>query len=376
MKPDLASVKEVVLAGVPRGTARQSLKSDFAEGRGMFRRLAPAFMISGSRGEERGTIADAIIEKWSSAMPQEKRFRDPQLAKLLTASPNVVILSVRDRTPGGGGAIFRIPLDEESCERCRTNLEVLADLRERGGVMARHVPAPLWKGDFRRLSYYVEEEIDGIVVHPKNGRFRSISVRAAELLNDFHMETSSRVIVDEEFLVEKILFGLDERFDLGRDDERRTLNRRIVSYLRSRFLGRDIPLVDTHGDYKIENILVDPNHGEIRGVIDWDLSRRGSLPMLDLLHLILYNRSLETGTDISTLIGEVLIPGKLRGWEVEAVNGYQASLGIKDEELRSFSVAYWLHHVFVRLAPTLHLSAAMADYCYWRILRKVSACLD
>jgi aminoglycoside phosphotransferase (APT) family kinase protein len=59
----------------------------------------------------------------------------------------------------------------------------------------------------------------------------------------------------------------------------------------SRLLSRQVPpAADTgivHGDYRLDNVIVDPDTGEIRAVLDWEISTLGD-PLADVGTLVVY----------------------------------------------------------------------------------------
>src|SRR5690606_12280959 len=63
--------------------------------------------------------------------------------------------------------------------------------------------------------------------------------------------------------------------------ERDTLSE-VSALVRERLCGRELPLVRSHGDFTNENCLYD-SAGQLVGVIDWELSAKPALPLLDLV---------------------------------------------------------------------------------------------
>ncbi|MEW9552077.1 phosphotransferase family protein [Nonomuraea sp. NPDC050783] len=95
---------------------------------------------------------------------------------------------------------------------------------------------------------------------------------------------------------------------------------------------RDESLV--HGDFHMRNVIVDPDHGTVRAILDWELSTLGD-PMADVGSLLAYWP--EAGESRSFLFGASALPGFARRQEL--AEAYLKASGRDGADL-----AYW--HVF------------------------------
>ncbi len=104
-----------------------------------------------------------------------------------------------------------------------------------------------------------------------------------------------------------------------------------------------------HGDYKIENLLFDPKTLQVTGIIDWDLSRKTGLPLLDLLYLIAYNRVIREAGEIETIFLDCILPGKFSEFERAARDEYIGKTGMDAGFADILTVMFWIHHVAYRI---------------------------
>lgn len=104
-----------------------------------------------------------------------------------------------------------------------------------------------------------------------------------------------------------------------------------------------------HGDYKIENLMFDPGSLQVSGVIDWDLSRKTGLPLLDLLYLIAYNRVIREGREIEEIFLDCILPGKLSEFERAAHDEYIGKTGMDAGVADILTAMFWIYHVAFRI---------------------------
>jgi aminoglycoside phosphotransferase (APT) family kinase protein len=62
-------------------------------------------------------------------------------------------------------------------------------------------------------------------------------------------------------------------------------------------IGATLPVVWIHGDYKLENLILDEGTRQVRAVIDWELGAPLGLPLADLFYLLCYKRVTEGEVD-------------------------------------------------------------------------------
>jgi aminoglycoside phosphotransferase (APT) family kinase protein len=111
----------------------------------------------------------------------------------------------------------------------------------------------------------------------------------------------------------------------------------------------ELPRGFAHGDFFPGNLLVED--GRLSGVVDWDASGPGRLPLLDLLHLRLMGEHRPADLDWGPALIEHLVPWARRGGD-ELTREYCRRVGMEPppETLLAIVGAYWLERLAYQLA--------------------------
>ena len=103
-----------------------------------------------------------------------------------------------------------------------------------------------------------------------------------------------------------------------------------------------------HGDFKLENVVIDPRSLSVVGVIDWELAQECGLPLLDLLYLIAYNRSVNESLHITDVYLETILPWKFSSEETQILDDYQNALGFTVTDVTLCATLYMIHEIGIR----------------------------
>lgn len=117
--------------------------------------------------------------------------------------------------------------------------------------------------------------------------------------------------------------------------------------IKAKLQNSSIPLVCEKGDYSLSNLLVDQT-GNLNGVIDWDLSKKSGLPLIDLLNLLSSSARLRVKPQsFGTVLTDVFIGNNFEDYEKQALEDYCAALKISEQLLPSFYLLFWLTNIAV-----------------------------
>jgi hypothetical protein len=111
----------------------------------------------------------------------------------------------------------------------------------------------------------------------------------------------------------------------------------------------DLPRGFGHGDFCAENLLAADGH--LVGVIDWDASGSGRLPLVDLLHLVVTSeRARHRRRSLGVALCELVLP-RLDAGGGELVASYCRRTGVptRPDTLRALAAAYWLRYAAYQL---------------------------
>lgn len=248
------------------------------------------------------------------------------------------------------GMVVRVPLDKVSAARCRLNKIMLEKLTKT--TIASFAPRFLYVGKFADKVYYCEERLPGYAIDIPITRMDELVLRAADFITEFHQATACNIIIDETNF--KKLFGREfKRSYPYLNDEYRAKAEQIEMLIKKQLLGKRFKTVWFHGDYNIENILFDIRTWQIEGIIDWDLSRRQGLPLLDLFYLLIYKDSLLSKDKVTAIFTDRFMKLNFNDIERKVITEYQNRIKISNELLTPMLVMFWVNHIVERYRQQL-----------------------
>lgn len=245
------------------------------------------------------------------------------------------------------GAIAVISEDPRVLVGRRAEAQILAQLACLSEPVRELIPRHLGEHRLGRYTCFVLSALEGVTLDAASNRLRSLTEQAMEFLNILQLETSAISTLDEVGLGTHVA----PIFDAA--SVRNPLIAGILgslhSQVRLRLLRRDLPLVFTHGDYKIENIMYRLEDGIITGIIDWEHANPAALPLVDPLYLFLYNRTLH-GEDWLDALEAVMDLSSLDDSERSLVSRHMESLRVPEEDYWSLAALFAAHHIGKRVS--------------------------
>ena len=249
------------------------------------------------------------------------------------------------------GFVIKIPLTPYGEDRLERNINALEGIWNHVPILASmltYVPRGLLKESFAGQRYFVEELMPGVCAEnlrlstPEQARLMR---SARDILTQLHTATVKRTIIDEAILETLFIKPIFEVADfLEYERESHSLNR-ITSMLRNTVLGKSLPLVLSHGDFSLKNVTVIETPLRITGLIDWDLSRKVNLPLLDLLHLIARERIVEKRYTLHDALHRYLFPLALRRISNDLLSNYVETMAIDYSVIPALCTMYWISRI-------------------------------
>lgn len=205
-------------------------------------------------------------------------------------------------------------------------------------------------GEWQGLRYHVIEAIEGITIDTYLPQVDKITEQALVYLGRLRNHTSFDVEVTEANYGEIAGWIFSEgREKHAKVEEIQKLADRIEQKIRQDLLGQTIGLSRMHGDFKIENILVERKTVKITGIIDWEHSRATGLPSLDLWYLFLYNRQLKSNEGIYEVIEKTCFNDPLNDQEIQEFEKLNTEMGYSKELGQVMKYLFILHHIMCRM---------------------------
>jgi aminoglycoside phosphotransferase (APT) family kinase protein len=245
--------------------------------------------------------------------------------------------------------VVRIAMNDRTAARFRTNYDSLCLLA--GDGAPRDTPVPLLAGHINGHAYFAESMLPGTALRAHLGTAsESAATRAAVgWITELHTGTAVPRPLSAADLSKLVVEPVAEAFRfIGRnpDDEG---CRSLQSGLLKAFDGQIVPLVMSHGDYSVDNVLVDPTGAAVSAVFDWDLAARQGLPLLDVLYLLLSRNAARHRLPFAEHAAGLLTGTALSATDRLAIQGYCDALHIPEQLRVPLIVMTWVNHLARRI---------------------------
>lgn len=320
---------------------KRKIKASILNNR-LFRHFHPAYILQASKN---GVSAHGLFEKIA------KHCGVSLVDRIIIGKPRTAIIIASDR-------VIRMPLDKLSAIRCRQGKRTLARLAGMG--QAGYAPRFLGSGAIYGQEYSVESRIAGECISPKDKRINILTRKAAELICEFHRNTAKDVLVNE--IAYRRLFKREfSRLASRVNQEYKEKLAYIESRLAQNVLGVEFRTVWMHGDYKIENVLMDGVTAKINGIIDWDLSKNMGLPLLDIFYLLFYNESVLTGKSVLQIFLNRFSLDDFTGYEKDIIDNYLVKIKLSAGNVAPMLIMFFLHHTTQRYGQMFADSPSFKD---------------
>jgi hypothetical protein len=306
------------------------------------RYLAPAYGVVAFRGAPSPSWLDRFIaEPWIQELCPGARLR-----RHLVLNMGKVVLSLASSVKGHAGLIAVIAPDDSAVARRHAEAAVLQDLSHLPEHLAHTVPTLFGERRFEEARVFLLREFEGTTVDRESPLLPELTQLATSWLIAFQEATRVETAISEETW--PLLFGGLFQEAVGRNPPLRTELTLLEPEVRRAVMGRALPAVWMHGDYKLENIVFDLEHHRLLGVIDWELSRRRALPLLDLLYLLLYNRVIRAGGDDVADLVALVVEGGWTAAEQAILSEYNAHFAGVAQVGLALLAMFFVHHIGVR----------------------------
>jgi len=261
--------------------------------------------VSTKEAIEKNSLLSSIHARLSQTL-HAKNF-DLRLIRFDIRSRGALVLFVRDNITKKQ-FITRVVPDGPANKIISKNQSFLKYLHSNKNIPFRissKIPLPVEAFKINKNYIYVESLLPGVLAWKVNGKRikNQIYKSAIDFIFQLNCLTRTKVTLNMELLDK--LFGEDlELLNSSKaiDLKFRVELEKIIDILKGHFLGKEICLVCSHGDYGYGNILVNPHDGNVTGVIDWDTGRKLEFPGIDIINLkIQLNRTGGTQSFIDSI---------------------------------------------------------------------------
>ncbi|MBI3669323.1 MAG: methyltransferase domain-containing protein [Acidobacteria bacterium] len=316
--------------------------------------LATSFCWIADRGEAQESFLESLGRHLAGTLYGEPGSRIT--CTKFKVSPRETIACELEIKPGSSKILVKLPLSEAAHGRAKSDFATLQSIHELLGSSGHwpEIPKPLLAGEFRKVPYFAQQALSGLsglrFLHAarRTGRWRQ---PAFDFLVRLHSATRSDVKLDETAWNQWVLPVLDP--GLQSIEQRIGIHAGLIrERLMRDVLGQSLPLVFSHGDYWPGNFLFDPRSQQLRGVVDWDCARPHSLPLIDLLNLILSVRIEADAGWATEVVAKLLLDG-LDPDDARLVDAYLDRMGfsLSPHQLRAYLLLTWLQRISLQVLP-------------------------
>lgn len=298
--------------------------------------VAPALAIVSCRGRDRVPQVEALAAQVSEQLDLPSA--GGGVRRFLVLRRKIIVSIAAGH--GATGWVVVVPRDGMEWRRRRHESEMLASLSNIEPI-ARRVPRTAGIGTFAGYPFSILEEVRGVCVDGPVRDLQAVTEHAAGFACDLATNTLEHTRLDNGHF-KSLLGDLTERAAQRHPGARPVLER-IEASLWKRLQYCVVPTVLEHGDFKIENVVIDRRHRHLRGVIDWELGRPRGLPLMDLLYLLVYNRMLTGQTRFLTLCREVVMAGTWAAHERLLLRCYVQAVPIPTGLMTAIPVIFPVH---------------------------------
>jgi aminoglycoside phosphotransferase (APT) family kinase protein len=244
----------------------------------------------------------------------------------------------------GRRVVLRLALNRRTAERFRTNYDTVEAVARQA---PSRVPTAIGSGEVAGTPFYVETMLEGrplrsALRNAPPARRSALLSGAVEWLGSLQHADVERHEVTGALLASHVIGPAARamRFlNRGGTDAAAALQDYLCAALR----GQHLPFVRTHGDYSVDNILVN-GRGAVSGVFDWDLSCPRGLPLLDVIYL-LASEAVSRGR---VTFADAL----LQLWsspDQHLLESYCAELQIPSSLVKPLVLLQWCYHLAYRI---------------------------
>jgi hypothetical protein len=171
---------------------------------------------------------------------------------------------------------------------------------------------------------------------------RLLTSAAIELITDLQIASRVPRVIDERAYAELVVPAVDRVAAAAARAGRLSAYERACDWLRGAVVGRELPVVYSHGNYWLGNVLVQGER-RIAGIIDWDSAIPRSLPLTDALYFVIRSEALIARSSVGEATVGLLeaVPDTCAG----ALAGHARALDVPDELRKPLTFSCWIQHV-------------------------------
>lgn len=306
-------------------------------------RFAPGYGLVANMAPKSLSFVDALAHRLAS-LPDVPRNQEMLRCQIL--ADGKAFFSFGAGTSRYGQLIVVVTRNRQSVIRRKAEAAILDRLRATLPQLVDRLPRVIDSGSIGQYQYYVYPEFPGMTIEGVVPGVDIAERNAMHFIADLHRMTAESIVASE--LDFQRIIGPICGQAISRYPSMQTEVRSLAVALKARWIGQKQLVVWMHGDFKLENVVIDPSSLAVAGVIDWELSTQHGLPMLDALYLLAYARRSTKGTSYENVYREMILPWQFTAHEQDLLNTYLAAIPYFARDQKMWAGLYLLHELGVR----------------------------
>jgi aminoglycoside phosphotransferase len=220
------------------------------------------------------------------------------------------------------------------------------------------LPAVLAEGELDGAGYLLERALHGrnaVSLLGTAPTCRRLQTVAAEAIGILHQRTGVSTVVGVACVdrwLARPAWRVGRAAMAYRGARGRHALNRVTADIRASLIGRRLRVSWIHGDFWLGNVLVAGDGSTVTGIVDWDFAGNHELPVLDLLHLVVYTRTLVERRELGGVVRDLLDGGAWTPHELSLLGASDAELPGNAAYARATLLLCWLRHLASNLAQS------------------------
>ena len=232
--------------------------------------------------------ASPVVETVTALARQsgaENLIDDTILQRILLSRTKVLILDV---ALGNKSFIIRFPLDQSALERLQKQQKILSLLQTKGFAF---IPYQWQLKEKLSFPYFIEEKVQGAEKRQKRIEKdkQGVSVLYEQIfqnIKEIHLTFGRPFVMTEQEFSKYVSPKIEIiKTLLDQNEEINGYLAKLHKYFYDEFYGKKFLAGVCHGDLKIQNCIYN-SKGQLTGLIDWDMSARDEITLVDVTSLL------------------------------------------------------------------------------------------
>ncbi len=253
-----------------------------------------------------------------------------------------LIFNFKDAVQASNSYYVVVTLCEESTRQRQSELNIINSLRS-NSELSKYIQGAVTEYTIDHFPCFVMKNYSGITVDINNKNLDKMTYNAYKVIVEVAQATLNKAPDNDALInsvdeyVKKLVLRMPDF-----SENIIELGNKAMNYLKHAKLQS----VCVHGDMKLENFMLNSEF-EVSGIIDWELTEKAGLPLMDLYYLIVYSHQIKY--DAFFVEGFIaLCENNLEARQQSMIDDYRQLFEISSRTGDIIKLVFLLHHYSTR----------------------------